>query len=55
MTLPKKQLTLQCCACRRALRRAWEKAGDSRGEGKVLRVLIYTPPAFKVLKITAFL
>ena len=30
-----------------------EKAGDSRasrGEGKVLRVRIYTPPAFKVLK-----
>ena len=34
-----------------------EKAGDSRasrGEGKVLRVRIYTPPAFKVLKVIAF-
>ena len=35
----------------------WEKAGDSRasrGEGKVLRVRIYTPPTFKVVKVSAF-
>ena len=67
MTLPKKQMTLQCCnAAMLRLKTSatsptnseWEKAGDfrvSRGEGKGLRVRRYTPPAFKVrVQVFAF-